>query len=369
MIVFRIITFIIMMKSLYGFHFHSGSAVIQSISHYPNRLKLMKPVQLKSFSLTVTKEISNIVRIILYAPTNRKLIVFVHPLVALSAMFIFIRSKMSQNSWKISSNINRSMKKLYQRLLVFRLPPKKLDYKILNKPGKADIIELLTVKEVQPSTIEDIAASVLASKTIKDDIERKHLLIMETERLDAIAEASRLAIIETATASIIDDAAAVVTQARSSLLVAAKVEAEEKRQALLLEENSLAEGLLIQKSPTPYEHEVLISNPAINSVTDDAILIFSQEEECLRLEAAIQDLKVSEESQISNIPASLTATDSFVPITAEVEALPTDETDPFLPSMDIILENTAIKRMDDSATLPVVGMLLLAAPILYMIAQ
>jgi hypothetical protein len=215
---------------------------------------------------------------------------------------------------------------------------------------------------------------VLASQIIKNDIERKHLLIMETERLDAIAEANRLVIIKTATASIIDDAAAAVTQARSSLLVAAKVEAEEKRQALLFEEYlHRRDSLLIPIIPN--EHKVLISSPAINSVRGDTTLEVSQEEECLRFEAEIQDLKVSEESQISNISAALIATDSFIPITTEVEALLIKESDPYMLSLDIAYERTALKGMDDNTTLPVVYdstiyvILLMVAPFIYMIAQ
>ncbi len=85
MIVFRIMILIIMMGSLYGFHFHSGSAVIQSVSHYP-RFVAVKPAQLKSLSQIMTREISSIVKIVLYAPASRKLIVFSHPVVALLVM-------------------------------------------------------------------------------------------------------------------------------------------------------------------------------------------------------------------------------------------------------------------------------------------
>lgn len=368
-----------MMGSLYGFHFHSGSAVIQSVSHYP-RFVTAKPAQLKSLSQIMTREISNIVKIILYAPASRKLIVFSHPVVGLLVMITLVRSRVFMDSWNVPSKINQSFKKLRQKLLISRLPLKELNYEILKKLGRENIIKLLTAKakEDSSSTAEDIAVLILAKQTASCDVEKKHLLIMEAERREAIAEADRLMIIKRATASIIDDVAVAVTQARFNLIITAKAEVEEKQQALSFEETG---GPLI----VPNEHETFISNPAADSRSDDATLVISPEGSGLHFVSdfgSLQDPMLYQESQIpeesqvpekSQIPnSSETIVDSINPIITEVEAPRNEESGSFLPSMHLVPETKIINvnaNANAYATLPAVGMLLMIAPFLYWLAQ
>lgn len=454
MILFRFFAFIIFATGnlIQGFHFHSSSAVIQSVSHYPAQFKSDKRVQssslplLKSISLIMSTEMNNIMKIVLHAPVSRKLVIFSHPVVLVVLFFIF-SSKIFKRSWNISSNINQAKNRVHKKLLAFKLLSKKENNHLLNRTRRADVIELLSSKEDSASTVEEIATSILASQTIKQDIETKHLLIMEAERQDAITEAQRHASIQKATAVIMYDAAAVVAKERSSLLVTAKVEAEEKRQALLVEEDLITEDLFIPIEPdmdeifalnsatdlldqeaaaanpqegasllitadvevalhaaikikpeekwqaflfeensksealfipiVPIEHEIFAINPATGSITHNAAVVISQEGASLLVAAKIQAALLAEENWITDAlkstPSAKNNADGVLLTTnTKFEALQTEEhliSGSFIPTIQNMHETPILKSANDKFTFPVVGIIAMIAPFLYMMTQ